>query len=238
MTTHVAGKRTVLLADDHPVLMEGLVATLAPYYEVVGQVQTLDELRPAIEQCRPDVVVLDLLFDGDSSIPLLRELLADPTIQSRFVMLSGANSSALATATIAAGAMAFLPKGVGVQQLRQAIDAALAGERYVVDAGGGENVEESSEAAVWIGGIRLRRRQVEVLALLLTGIGRSGVAAQLNLSMQSVDFHLANVRRRLGVHTSRQVLAWAAEHRDQFPIGDTTAPPIRVPPVVPPSPLV
>jgi len=206
----------ILLADDHPVVLDGLVASLQPHYEIVAQVQTLGTLRAAIERTTPDLVLMDLLFDGNSALPLLRELLADPTIRSPFVVLSGAESPVLVGSAQTLAIMAFLPKGVGSEELRRAMDAALVGERSVVDALRIGEAPDDAEGAVWVGGIRLRRRQVEVISVLLSGVKRSVAATRLHLSMETVDYHLTNVRRRLGFQSSREVLAWAAEYRDQF----------------------
>jgi len=216
MTDPTPAKRKILLADDHRVLLDSLVASLAPHYEIVAQVETLAALREAIERTGPDVVLLDLLFNGESALPLLRDLLADPTIRARFVVLSGAENPTLVGSTTTSGIMAFVPKEVGVEELRRAIDAAVAGERYAVEAGRGRDAAEPIETAVWVGGVKLRRRQVEVVWLLLAGLERGGIAARLSLSKNAVDYHLKNVRRRLGFHSSRQVLAWAAEHREEF----------------------
>ncbi|MDZ4257147.1 MAG: response regulator transcription factor [Gemmatimonadales bacterium] len=216
MTAPAPAMPRILLADDHPVVLEGLVATLQPHYEIVAQVQTLETLREAIERTTPDLVLLDLLFDGNSALPLLRELLADPTIRSPFVVLSGAESPVLVGSAKRLGIMAFLPKGVGIEELRRAIDAAVVGRSYVVVAPSSGEAPEDAQTTVWVGGVKLRRRQAEVVWLLLAGLDRRGIATRLDLSKDAVDYHLKNVRRRLGFHSSRQVLAWAAQHRDQF----------------------
>ena len=216
MTAATPTKPRILLADDHRVLLDSLVASLAPHYEIVAQVEALASLREAIERTAPDVVLLDLLFDGESALPLLRDLLADPTIRARFVVLSGAENPTLVGSTTTSGIMAFVPKEVGVEELRRAIDAALVGERYAIEGGGGHDTAAPVESAVWVGGVKLRRRQVEVVGLLLSGLERGGIAARLSLSKDAVDYHLKNVRKRLGFHSSRQVLSWAAEHREEF----------------------
>src|SRR5690606_34287452 len=105
---------TVLIADDHQVLADGLAETLGRHYTVVGKVPTLEHVRPAIKRSRPDVVILDVSFHGVSSLPLLKELVADRSIAARFVVLTGLESTAVAVAALEAGAMAFLLKGSGI----------------------------------------------------------------------------------------------------------------------------
>lgn len=235
MTAATPTKPRILLADDHRILLDSLVASLTPHYQIVAQVEALASLREAIERTAPDVVLLDLLFGGESALPLLRDLLADPTIRARFVVLSGAENPTLVGSTATSGIMAFVPKEVGVEELRRAIDAALVGERYARDVGEGRDAAEPIEGAVWVGGVKLRRRQVEVIWLLLAGLERGGIAARLSLTKDAVDYHLKNVRKRLGFHSSRQVLSWAAEHLEEFRSAGHSghSPAARMPP--PPS---
>lgn len=219
MTDAPADRHTVLIADDHQVLAEGLAATLGQHYTIVGQVHVLDQVRPAIERSEPDVVILDVSFHGESSLRLLKGLTADPAVASRFVVLTGLESPALATAAFNAGATAFLQKGAGVQELRMAIEAAIAGRRYSDGAesqGPTELVGGARGSSVMIGGLLLRPRQVEVVWLLLRGKTRTAIAERLSVSGKTVDYHLTDLRERLGVESSRMVIAWAAGYQDEL----------------------
>ena len=219
MMATASDRLTVLIADDHLVLAEGLAATLGQEYTIVGQVHVLEQLRSAIERSTPDVVILDISFHGESSLRELKRLTTDPAITAKFVVLTGLESPALATAALNAGAMAFLQKGVGVQELRRAIAAAAAGRRYS-DGGETGSTEEPGTgargASVMIGGLLLRPRQVEVIWLLLRGLSRSGVSQRLGVTRKTVDYHLTDIREQLGVGTSRMVVAWAAGYQDEL----------------------
>lgn len=221
MTDAEGGRPTILIADDHQVLAEGLAATLGPHYTIVGQVHVLEQLGPAIARSAPDVVILDLSFHGTSALPQLKQLTANPTMASKFVVLTGLESPALATAAFDAGALAFLQKGAGVQELRMAIEAAVAGRRYS-DGGEIESREESGTgargASVMVGGLLLRPRQIEVLWLLLRGSSRSDVAQRLGVTQKTVDYHLTDLREQLGVGGSRMVIAWAAGYQDELSV--------------------
>ena len=210
---------TVLIAADRLVLAEGLAATLGKEYTIVGQVHVLEQLRSAVERSTPDVVILDISFHGESSLRELKQLTADPAMASRFVVLTGLESPALASAAFDAGAMAFLQKGSGVHELRMAIEAAMAGRCYSDGAESSSSAGTTSAprgASVMIGGLLLRPRQVEVIWLLLQWLSRSGVSARLGLTQKTVDYHLADIRELLGVGTSRMVVAWAAGYQDEL----------------------
>ncbi|MBK7593847.1 MAG: response regulator transcription factor [Gemmatimonadetes bacterium] len=224
MTEVPADRHTVLIADDHQVLAEGLAATLGQHYTIVGQVHVLEQVRSAIERSAPDVVILDVSFHGESSLRELKQLTADPAIASRFVVLTGLESPALATAAFNAGATAFLQKGAGVQELRLAIEAAVAGRRYSDGAesqGTTELAGGARGASVMVGGLLLRPRQVEVIWLALRGLGRVAIAERLGVTEKTVDYHLTDLRERLGVDTSRMVIAWAAGYQDELSMAFT-----------------
>jgi DNA-binding NarL/FixJ family response regulator len=219
MTDSTEPRHTVLIADDHLVLAEGLAATLGQHYTIVGQVHALEQVRSAIERSGPDVVILDVSFHGESSLGLLKRLTADPACTARFVVLTGLESPALATAAFDAGATAFLQKGAGVQELRLAIEAAIAGRRYSDGAesrGGVESLSGARGAGVMIAGLLLRPRQVEVVWLMLRGMSRTAVAERIGVTKKTVDYHLTDLRERLGVGSSRMVIAWAAGCQDEL----------------------
>ena len=128
-------------------------------------------------------------------------------------------SSALVTAALNAGAMAFLQKGGGVQELRLAIEAAMAGRRYsdgVETEGEPDSGVGARGASVMIGGLLLKPRQVQVVWLLMRGMSRTAIAQRLGRGGKTVDYHLSDLRELLGVHASRSVIAWAAGYQDEL----------------------
>ena len=203
---------TLLIADDHQVFAEGLAATLGRRYKVIGQAFTLEQVRAAVVAHRPDVVILDISFRGVSSLPLLAELTADPTVASRFLVVTGLESTALATVVFEMGAAGFLLKGAGTTELVEAITVVLAGDH---DHGAG-TLEPAPTGRVPpdaptipIGGFLLRPRQVEILALMVDGLNRAQIGQRLGISPKGVDYHLAEFRERVGLPSAKLVLKWA-----------------------------
>ncbi len=206
---------TVLIADDHTVVAEGLSVALSAHYTVVGQVTVLDRLLEAIRDGRPDVVILDLAFGGNSSLPVLQEATADASIHSRFVVLTAHDSRALSAAAFKAGASAYLLKGASTHELRLAIDAALEGCRFTPEEGrdGNRQIPESPLGpSVEIGGASLRPRQVHILNLLLDGLNRKAIARKLGISIKGVDYHIAATCKAVGTPNLRLLSLWAVEH--------------------------
>ncbi len=210
MMSERPGRATVLIADDHTVVAEGLAVSLRPHFTVIGQVTRLDRLLETIRQSAPDVVILDLSFEGVSSLPLLQEAMADRRIESRFVVLTAYASKALMGAAFKAGALAYLLKGASTQELRLAIEAALEGQRFVLEEPG--DATRILAEGVVVGGVALRPKQLQIVNYLLDGLDRDAIAEAIGISAKGVDYHLGTTREVTGTPNIRLLMLWAAEH--------------------------
>jgi DNA-binding NarL/FixJ family response regulator len=203
------------VADDHLVVLQGLVATLGADYLVVGQVSQLAQLPAAIAEARPQVVVVDIVFDGQSVLPTLATLTANRKLATHYVVLTGHASGALAQASFDAGATGFVLKGAGYQELRLAIDAALQGRRY--SSGGRRTVPVGRSGDGWsLGGIPVSAQQVRILCCLLELGSRPKVADRLHLSIRGVDHHVDSLRHRLGLGSLALLIRWASDNEQEL----------------------
>lgn len=222
MTRFPAPRFRVLVADDHAVVAEGIALALATHFAVVGTIRHLAELLPAILSLRPEVVVLDLAFPEGSSLPSLREAIAHPAVRSRFVILTAHDSPALAKAALDAGAVAFITKAVGAQELRLAVTAAA-------QRSGGNSRQHlptphrarPARERHPISGALLSRRQIEILVLMLEGLPRKQIAANLGLTVKGVDYNVTAIKLATGIPTLLGLCSWIHEHRD--PLTQTLA---------------
>jgi len=205
----------VLIADDHPIASEGIAAVLLPCATVVGRVETLEQLRSVVPRLRPDVVVLDLTFDGELSIPAMKELLEQGST-SRFVILTAHQSPALARTSLAAGAHGFVLKGGSIHDLRLAIAAAMEDRQFcsttigLLDPSRSDAVQARRE--VVIGGVAFTRRQVECVAHLHDGMDRERAAEAVGISAKGIEYHVAEVKLRLGMTRTLDLMRWCDEH--------------------------
>jgi len=202
-----------LVADDHKVVAEGIAECLRPYFDIVGVVDILENLVGTIARTRPQVVVLDVTFGGTSSLPVIKHAVDRGLIAPRIIVLTAHESAAFERAAFNAGADAFLLKGVGTQQLRLAIEAALQGRRFGSAPPNQKPAAKLSRASVPIDGVVLRPRQIRVLLLMHDGYTRAQVAEEMGLGKRGVDFHLAEARKQLGVRKLHVLLRWVAEQR-------------------------
>lgn len=213
MRSPASSRATVLVADDHKVVAEGVAECLRPYFDIVGVVDTLELLVGTIVRTRPQVVVLDITFGTASSLPVIRQALESGQVSTRIVVLTAHNSAALERASFNAGALAYLPKDIGTQELRLAIEAALQGRRFSSATAHRPRGARLGRELVPIDGVLLRPRQIRVLLLMHGGYTRAEVAEEMGISKRGVDFHLAEARLQVGARKLHVLLRWVAEQR-------------------------
>jgi two-component system response regulator NreC len=192
----------VLLADDHLVVRAGLRALLAadPRCQVVGEASSLDELRAIAANLRPDLIVLDLSFGTNNAIDALPDLLAGAG-GPRVVVLTMHDDVAFARAAFAGGAHGYLVKEAAADELLRAVEAVMSGSTYLQAALGGRLARAAAAPAD-----PLTPRERDVLALLARGYTNAEVAAQLRVSLRTVEAHRANLRLRLGAHSRAEMV--------------------------------
>lgn len=205
---------TVLIADDHVVFAEGLARSLQPDFHVLGVVSELDRIPQSIGSCRPDIVILDLSFHGESSLPVLRTLCEKAVAPPAYVILTAHSSRALASAAADAGALAFLPKDVSTRELKMVLGVVLQGRAFIrteEPAASGKKAD-SDHRMIMVDGCAITPRQAQILVLLADGLSRPEVAERIEFSIKSIDYHLQKVKKALGVNRLRHLYVWATEH--------------------------
>ncbi len=206
-------RSTVLLADDHAVLREGLEKLLIDHdFEVVGTVADGEQLLDSAVRLRPDVIVTDISMPpGPSGLDVLAKLKAE-RVDSKVIVLTMHNDTALATRAARAGASGFLLKHSAGEELVTAIHQALQGRVYFTPAvtkGVMEQLAGSSDASESM----LTARQLDVLRLILDGRRMKEIAAALQLSTRTVETHKYQMMEALGVSSTAELVKYAIEHR-------------------------
>jgi DNA-binding NarL/FixJ family response regulator len=201
---------TILLADDHAIVTEGLASLLRSEFSLVGTVADGARLIEAARQLRPDVIVTDVAMPGMSGLEALRRLKAD-AIAAKVIFLTMHADAELAAEALRAGASGFVVKHAAGKELIAAIHSVLRGGRYLSPhlasdvlttlAGGG-----TSSAGP------LTPRQREVVSLIADGRTMKEVAAALGLSPRTVETHKYHVMAALGLQTTAELVRYAIEH--------------------------
>jgi DNA-binding NarL/FixJ family response regulator len=203
---------TVLLADDHAMLREGLAKLLADHdFEVVGAVGDGGQLLEAATRLRPDVIVTDISMPpGLSGLDVLERLKAE-RIDTRIIMLTMHDDVELATRAARAGASGFLLKHAAGDELVTAVQQALQG-RVSFSAAVTRGVMERLAAPVHAEPL-LSARQLDVLRLILKGLRMKEIGAALDLSTRTVETHKYEMMRVLDVHSTAELVKYAIEKR-------------------------
>jgi two-component system, NarL family, response regulator LiaR len=197
----------ILVIDDHPVVREGLVASLEddPEFQVVGAAGSLDEALPQVTARRPDVILLDLELprvDGLSAIPILGAAHTD----ARILILTAYDTDERVLGAIRGGAKGYLLKGAPLSEIARAIRAVHAGETYL-------EPRIASKIVAELGPGRktgaLSRREREVLRLVAGGQSNKQIAQALGITERTVKFHVASVMNKLGAENRAQAVALA-----------------------------
>jgi DNA-binding NarL/FixJ family response regulator len=205
----------VLLADDHPILRQGLVGILnaSGEVEVVGEAADGSEAVEKAIATRPDIVVLDI------SMPRLNGLEAARRIHkalpgTRILVLTMHEDDEYVLKMVRAGVSGYLVKDGAASELVAAVRALRAGKGYFGPQASKALSEVYQEARPFpedpYG--RLTDREREVFQLLVEGRTNAQVAEILFISAKTVDNHRTHLMEKLGVHNTAELLRYAAKH--------------------------
>lgn len=199
-----ADRPRVLIVDDHEVVGAGLTALLSPQYTVLGPVRDGGAVLAAIVELTPDVVLLDISLPTRSGLDLLPDI-SEKHPRLPVVMLTGSADYITGRAALVLGALGFLPKDAGIDELELALQAVLHGKQYL-----SPRVPPPPDWARTgpLPGIvqQLTPRQVDILRGLGKFTDHSELAAALKISTRTLNFHLQNIRRVLGINNEEALI--------------------------------
>jgi DNA-binding NarL/FixJ family response regulator len=205
-------RNTVLLADDHTIVMEGLATLLREHdFDVVGTVSDGHQLIDAAKRLRPDVIVTDLSMPGLSGLDVLPLLKAE-RVDSKIVVLTMHNDAGLAAVAMREGASGFLLKESAGEELLTAIRQVLQGRVYLTPALTRDVMERMAGSP---GALepQLTPRQIDVLRLIVKGQRMKEIAAKLGLSTRTVETHKYEMMQTLGLHSTAELVRYALDRR-------------------------
>ena len=202
----MSDKITVLLVDDHALVRRGFRRLLEddPSIVVVGEASSADEAIALVTQLTPRVVVMDCAMPGASGLSATRTIL-ERVPGTAILMLSMHSEETLVRQAMDAGARGYILKNVSDLDLPSAIKRVAAGE-IVLDSAIAQRQQLTGERN------RLTPRELEVLQLICDGLSNRDIAARLNLSVNTVAVHRANIMNTLGVHKTAELVVYAIQH--------------------------
>lgn len=203
---------SVLLADDHPLIMTGFAMALAEHgVQVVGQAGTPEEAVEKYQAFIPDVLVLDIRFGTKlTGLSAAKEVLGKHP-NANIVFLSQFDQDTLIKEAYRLGGRAFLTKGCSPEQLAIAIKAACKGESYFLH----EVAERLVQLAIrgdTSPQSRLDEREMETFTLMAQGLTNAEIADRLGMSPKTVSNTSQSVKEKLGIHRAADITRLAVKH--------------------------
>ncbi|SDR20670.1 two component transcriptional regulator, LuxR family [Rhizobiales bacterium GAS113] len=198
---------TILLADDHPVVRDGLAAMLAtePDFHVVGMAATGAEAMRRVTELKPDIVLLDLEMPSGNGVEVIEHLRAEAS-PTKVIVFTAFDQDEQIMAAIRAGAQGYLLKGAPRQELFRAIRTVEAGGSLLEPA-----ITTKLLRRIRDDGELLTAREREVLALLVPGHPNKVIARELSVSERTVKFHVGSILAKLGCGNRTQAVAAARQ---------------------------
>ncbi len=197
----------LLLADDHPVMREGIRAILekTPDIEVVGEAQDGEQVKPLVLELRPQILLLDLRMPGPPPAEL-EAWVREHCPETDTLVLTAHERDAYLAGMMDAGAVGLMSKEASPDQLIEAIRRTARGEMTFTP-------EQCRRAARWRREAgekwkRLTPRERQMLALLAQGLENAEIAQALGLASKTVASHVGSLLKKLGVDSRQEAIIW------------------------------
>ena len=217
----MAERIRVVIVDDHSIFRSGLRADLDDSVDVVGEAADVPSAIAVIRETQPDIVLLDVHLPGgagDDASGGEAVIRGSTPTSAKFLALSVSDAAADVVRVIRAGARGYITKGSSGVEVSSAAHAVAGGDAvfsprlagFVLDAFGavsGETATASDELD------RLSAREQEVMRLIARGYAYKEVAAELFISIKTVETHVSAVLRKLQLSSRHELTVWASERR-------------------------
>ena len=196
---------TVLIADDHPVVRQGLATILdsQPDIKVVAEAANGEEVYELYNQIHPDVLLLDLRMPKKSGLQVTAELVSRRGLNPGIVVMTSFDGEEDIRQVLSAGAKAFLVKGSEPEEIRDAVRSVARGDRYLPVNIGLKLADSVSRPG-------LSTREIEVLQYLARGLSNKEIGQYLCVCEGTVKHHVKSILSKLDAIGRTEAIAIAA----------------------------
>jgi DNA-binding NarL/FixJ family response regulator len=206
-------RRGVLIADDHVLVRAGVRSLLegSGRYRLLGEATDVADCLAKVAALRPEVVLLDIMLPDMSGIDAVARIrAAAPAV--RIVFLSSQDSREFVMSALHTGADGFLSKDFVLSEMELALDAVIAGNRYLSPRISHVLVEAmNAPPAGGAAQTGLTGRQLEVLRAIARGLSNKEIARELAISPKTVEFHRGALMQRLDLHDVASLTRYAVQ---------------------------
>ena len=213
-------KKRIMVVDDHPIIRQGLALLInrESDFVVCGEAEEAKGAMHVLASSRPDVLIVDISLNGPDGLDLLKTIRSThPTLP--VLILSMHDESIYAERALRAGANGYIMKQEATEKVLVAVRRILSGEIYVSDrianrmlkhyVTGSGTLRKSSVAD-------LSDRELEVFRLIGEGHGTRQIAAELHLSIKTVESYQAHIKEKLALRSARELM----QHAMQFKMNE------------------
>lgn len=207
----------IIAADDHPIVIDGLKLSLQDNTDItfIGEAYSETQLYSILQQCAPDILILDLNIKGDNSLSYLDQIYAIRP-QLKIIIFSSYDTPSLIRSALKTKINGYLLKDTPKSELLDAIYKVQAGKRYISQNIKLENVDSEIASSFLIDDFlkknNLSQRELEVIRLIVKGLTSDDIAAQLFISKHTVQSHRKNILRKLSLHSKAEIVKFAYEN--------------------------
>ncbi|MEW5986872.1 MAG: response regulator transcription factor [Chloroflexota bacterium] len=214
---------TIILADDHNVVRQGLRALLdmEPDFSIIGEAADGLVAVEMVERLRPDVLVVDLMLPGLGGLEVTREV-GRRSPQTQVVILTMYAEESYVWEALSHGAKGYVLKDASATELIRAVRAATAGHRYLSPPFSDRAIEAYAQRAKDTAldpYDTLTSREREVLHLVAESYSNADIAERLSISPRTVETHRANLTRKLDLQSHTDLIRYALR-RGIIPLGE------------------
>jgi DNA-binding NarL/FixJ family response regulator len=213
-------KSRIIVVEDHPVLCDGLKQLIGrePDLACVGVADNISDAKRLVEQCKPDLTVLDLRLKGGDALDFIKSLRVEqPDV--KVLVLSQYDELIFAERTLRAGASGYIMKENATDEVLRAVRKVLAGELYFSERVAAAVVQRTlreKPSGSRVGIEILSDREMQVFQLLGASYGPREIAEQFHLSRKTIETHCEKIKHKLSLHSAAELKRfarqWAAEN--------------------------
>jgi two-component system nitrate/nitrite response regulator NarL len=205
----------IVLADDHVIVLDGLeqLFRLEPELEVVARSTTAEAAVKAVQEHRPDVLVLDLVMPGHDGMWVLREL-SELNLPTRTVLLTAHVEENRLVEAIRLGVWGIVLKEMAPRMLMECVRKVHAGQKWLEQQSVTRAIERMQKRESEIDRLTrlLTPRELEIVRLASEGLRNKEIGERLSITEGTVKIHLHNIYEKLGVTGRSQLILYATKH--------------------------
>jgi DNA-binding NarL/FixJ family response regulator len=208
------GRKTLIIADDHPIVRKGLVKIIEQEddYEILAESGDGSETLKLIERLHPDIVVLDISMPGLDGLKIMQEA-KKTNLTTKFIILTMYDDSEYFEQAMELGALGYLLKENAVNELMDCLNAVSEGRNYICPEISGYLVNRNYEKKLPSPLDTLTRTEIRILRLISENMTSKQIADELCVSLRTVQNHRNNIVHKLGLQGHNKLLQFALENK-------------------------